>query len=608
MKKLLSSLFTIAALLSISCSGGSGKPTNINISAPQQGEDATPIIREALQTASKLGAKEITISLTDGEYRLLPELATERYIPITNHGNGSKKIAFLLENFDKVTIEGNGAELIFHGQMMPFLLENCNNVTIKDLTIDWDVPFTFLGEVIAVDPKGEWREIKPRTKEDGFSWKLAGGRIKFPNIDGFSYTELGSTLAFTPDTKRPIVGALDLHSNPTKVEKLPNGNLKIYEKLRQMPPVGSLLSSKGNREDDRYAPAFDMKECKNIRLENVTVHHALGMAFLFERSEDITISDCNVILRDGSNRVISSTADATHFANCKGDILVENCTFQNMLDDGTNVHGTYVVVTDILNSKTVRVALQHFEQMGFKFADKGDDMWFIKTPSPERAEVRTVNSTKNINEKYIDIEFTEAIPSDLKVGDILENKTWNPTYTMRGCTIQNIRARAVIIKTPEKIVIEDNYFSSMMSGVLLRGESNFWYESGAVTDVTIQNNTFHNSGDCGSKHAALYITPVFGKGFDKNMPYDRGIKFINNKIDTFNPRVVIAENAEDLLIEGNTIILNNDGKATFPDAPVFDLTDCVNVTIQDNSHKADRDITMLEADETSLKTLSTDLK
>ena len=37
-----------------------------------------------------------------------------------------------------------------------------------------------------------------------------------------------------------------------------------------------------------------------------------------------------------TQRVISTTADATHFVNCKGDILIENCRFENMLDDGTN--------------------------------------------------------------------------------------------------------------------------------------------------------------------------------------------------------------------------------------------------------------------------------
>ena len=42
----------------------------------------------------------------------------------TNHDNGDKKVAFLLEGFDSVEIQGNGSELIFHGQIFPFQFEN----------------------------------------------------------------------------------------------------------------------------------------------------------------------------------------------------------------------------------------------------------------------------------------------------------------------------------------------------------------------------------------------------------------------------------------------------------------------------------------------------
>ena len=112
--------------------------------------------------------------------------------------------------------------------------------------------------------------------------------------------------------------------------------------MKKYPPVGSVLSSKGDREHDRYAPAFEVKSSKNITFDGLVVHHALGMGYLFERTEDIKILNCGVYLRKGTERVISSTADATHFANCKGDILIENSRFENMLDDGTNVHGTYV--------------------------------------------------------------------------------------------------------------------------------------------------------------------------------------------------------------------------------------------------------------------------
>ncbi len=566
--------------------------------SPEEG-DMTPKLRELLESVNSDG---IRIELEAGTYYFKPDYAFEKYCALTNHGNGSKKILFPINNYNKVEIEGNGAKIICHGQMMPFLFEECDNVTVSNLSINWDIPFTFLAEVVAVDPNGEWREVKPR--REGFSWALKNGEIQFPNIDGFNYAYLGSTLEFTKDTKRVAPQAVDMHSEPTRVEELENGNLKIYEKLRVMPRVGTLLSSKGDRAQDRYAPAFDFKSCNNIRLQGVTVHHALGMAYLFEKSKDISIINSNVKLEEGSNRVISSTADATHFANCAGDILIDGCTFQNMLDDGTNVHGTYVEVDEVLNATSVRVAFKHFEQMGFSFTELKDEMWFVLHPSPSRlSETGVVKSVKVVNEKYTVIEFEEPLPAGMKKGDILENKTWNPTFTMRNCTINNHRARNVVLKTPLKTVIENNNFSSMMSAILFRGETYFWFESGAVQDVLIKGNKFINCADCGTEHAVLYVTPRLGESFNQTEQYDRNIRFVDNYIDSYNHKVVWADRVDGLLIEGNTIIRNTQGVPVFKDDPIFQLENCKNVVIKDNSYKGKETDNVLKADTVSMENL-----
>ena len=108
------------------------------------------------------------------------------------------------------------------------------------------------------------------------------------------------------------------------------------------------------------------------------------------------------------------------------------------------IRSYYVEVNKILDVHTVRVELKHFEQLGFEFAAPGDEVWFIKSPNPDRAEVSTVAQANPVNERFIDIQFDQTLPNDLKVGDILENRTWNPVFTMRGCTIRNHRARNVI--------------------------------------------------------------------------------------------------------------------------------------------------------------------
>lgn len=585
------------AIMAVSATFGMAKTSDPIIIKPVNG-DMTPIIYKILEEAE---TKDIQLVFEKGIYRFMPNYAFGKYLEITNHGNGYKRIIFNFDKFRSVTIEGNGAEFIFHGQAMPFLFEDCESVKVSNLVIDWDIPFTFLGEVVAVNEEEGWRDIKPF--KDGFSWEIRNDHLEFPNIDGFSYSYPGSTLAFDAAEKRPVHGAWDIYSKPRWVEKLPNDNLRFHELLKHYPPIGSLLSSKGDREHDRYAPAFDFKTSSNIYLDGIVVHHALGMGFLFERSENITLINSGIYLREGTNRVISTTADATHFCNCKGSILIENCRFENMLDDGINVHGTYVEVDEVIDNSTIRTKLMHFEQRGFEFAATGDEVWFIRQPSPQRRETALISKVKFINDEFIEISFDSQLPAGLKPGDILENKTWNPEFTLRGSTIRNHRARNVVLKTPLKTVIEENLFSSMMSSIFFRGESFFWFESGAVNDVLIQNNTFEYIAYSGSEHSVLNITPRLGKTFDQSITYDRNISFINNTIRTFGNRIVMADRVDGLIIKNNKIIKTYGVPELYPATPLIELTNCQNTLIQGNSYEGGSE-TGIKADEQSDLTLS----
>ncbi|MGI2258688.1 alpha-1,3-galactosidase-related protein [Shewanella sp. GXUN23E] len=568
---------------------------------PEKG-DMTPALRRAIEAAK---SKNIRIVLQKGTYKFFPDYAYSAYRVITNHGNGLKKSAFVFDGFDAVEIEGNDAELIFHGQMAPFQFYNSNNIKVRDVSVDWDVPFTFTAEVTAVNPQQGWVELLPLPGQQA---RVAKGRLLFPDVDDFNYPYPGSSLYFDPVNKRVVHGAWDFSSFPSRVEKLPGGKIRLYEELKQYPQVGFWWTSKGDRDNDRYAPAFQVRNSNNILLDGVKVHHALGMAFLFERSRDISILNSAVVLKDEEhgNRVISSTADASHFANCGGDILIENSRFENMLDDGVNVHGTYVKVDAILDDHSVRAELMHFEQLGFEFAGEGDEVWFIHKPDVSRQQVDKVVGVKPVNEQYVELTFSQPLPESLKVGDLLENKTWNPTFTLRNSQIGDHRARSIVLKTPKKIVIENNRFYSMMSCVFLRGESHYWYESGAVTDVTIRNNRFEHCAYSGGEHAVLTITPRLGKGFDARQLFDSNIQFVDNDVITFDNRVVWADRVNNIKVAGNHIrhVTDASRPPLYPDAPVFEFSNSQNIQLYGNDYVGEAK-ELIRADDASKASLST---
>lgn len=145
----------------------------------------------------------------------------------------------------------------------------------------------------------------------------------------------------------------------------------------------------------------------------------------------------------------------------------------------------------------------------------------------------------------------------------------------------------------------------MMSSIFFRGETHFWFESGGVTDVLIQNNTFEYCAYSGAEHAILNITPRLGQTFDQSQLFDRNIRFENNTIHTYGNRIVMADRVDGLTIKGNKIVKTDQGPNLYPDAPIVELINSQNVRVEGNSYEGDAE-KIIKADEKSLSTLVLD--
>lgn len=55
------------------------------------------------------------------------------------------------------------------------------------------------------------------------------------------------------------------------------------------------------------------------------------MGIVGQRTHNVTVESCKVTPSNG--RMISCTADATHFSNCTGKIELSHCIFENQMDD-----------------------------------------------------------------------------------------------------------------------------------------------------------------------------------------------------------------------------------------------------------------------------------
>lgn len=566
------------------CLSASKETNHVVLEVSEMGEDFTPKIMEILGHHSNIQSLEFK----PGVYHFYPEKAKEKYLKISNNDNGLRKYAFDLVGKKDIRITGNGATFKFHGSIIPFLIENSENIDIQGINIEYDYPFDFEGIVVANDEKNKTFDLhvdpnnKFEIKDDllffhGYDWKIG----------------LGENIVYNPKTKSPAYYTAKYEHNFNghflKATAINENTIRLSNiHAENVPPVGSIYSDKGPHGENRNIVGFRVYKSKNIKLYNINLYHTGAMALIAEKTETVILKRFNVLLKAGSSRVISSNADATHFVNCKGKITIDSCRFENMLDDATNVHGTYMICDAFLDAHTVAVKFGHFQQQGFDFAEKGDTLRFIDRTNILPVVTGIVKTIDKINENYYKIVLKDKLPpfGDKKVA--VENITWMPSLEVKNCVIKQNRARSLLISTSKPVLIEDNYFASMMAGIRICGDANYWFESGPVSNVVIKGNTFENLGIGGhAPQAILQIDPIIGKKFRKDGYYHKNIIFENNTIKTFDPLIIYALSVDGLEIRNNTIIQTKTYQPIFSELSQFDLQNCTNTKIEGNVYKGD---------------------
>jgi len=148
------------------------------------------------------------------------------------------------------------------------------------------------------------------------------------------------------------------------------------------------------------------------------------------------------------------------------------------------------------------------------------------------------------------------------------------------------RARGLLLSTPGKVVIEGNHFESSGSAILIAGDANNWYETGAVKDVTIRNNVF--AAPCLTSlyqfsEAVISIYPEIPDLEASNEKYHRNISILDNEFHLYDYPVLYAKSVDGLVFAGNKLIRSHLFTPFHPRKYGFSLLSCRNVEISGNS-------------------------
>ena len=476
---------------------------------------------------------------------------------ILNSGNIPLRAAFVLRNLKNVTIDLNGAEIVMHGRIMPFALFDCENITFRNFSIDYDRPFYTQGTVMEYSDNSVTIKIPELfayridnhdfiALSDFWEHRLITGdmllRCMDPNTgrpsanSGVILALIGDRIYPRPNPPLPIhhLYADDLGDRIVRLRNLPDGF---------SPVKGEILAM---THEDRRKTAFLIERCTDTFFEHVRLIHIGAMGITANLCHNISLDDFSMYIDEKCpDRIISINADSFHCFHCTGLMKVENCRFENMLDDAINIHGNYLVCRKKVDDRTLMVQNRCAGIKNMEFMLPGDDITIYRQNTQEIKWNGITESSEYIDDdQNMLITFREPIKSDIDEGDILENRKM-PDIDISGCRVKCMGGFR--ISSGKKVSIRDCSFENSSFSILFSGDMDYWYENGPVKDVTIQGCEFIKCGI--PVQTACGFRPT-----DKAPYYHENITFTDNLIEDPEREIMDLRNVRNIVCKSNRII------------------------------------------------------
>ncbi|MBQ9806942.1 MAG: right-handed parallel beta-helix repeat-containing protein [Clostridia bacterium] len=492
-------------------------------------------------------------------------------------------LAVWMKHMKNCTLRGNGARLWLAGQMQVFTLDRCESITIEGFFVNWEKPLVAEGVVENVSESYMDVYVDPET----FPHRYEDGNLYFEVGADEWYRFNHRMIAFEPHRRTVRRGTGDIGS--LAVSELGNNRYRLTLKREYSVQVGDLLNM---RHNERVHAGIFSEKCRNTVVRDVTFYSCGGLGCLAQFCHDLTYERVHFLPDVQRGRLVSSGRDdGMHVTCCSGRVTVTECSFHALMDDPINVHGCCVTADEIVDDRTLRCRYRHEDACGFAYwAETGDEIAFLDRGVMHEIGRASAASYTLLDQMTFLLSFDAPLPKEIlsmaQRGDslALDNLSHTAEFICTKNRFGSCRARGVLVSTPKHVLIADNLFESSGSAILVAGDSNYWFESGACCDVEITRNIF--TDDCLSSmyqfcHGVISICPVVPKPM-REKPYHTNIRITDNRFDSADVPVLYAFSCEKLLFAKNRIFKSPSAGKLREANHAVNLSYCSDVLIEKN--------------------------
>lgn len=540
-------------------------------------QNAVPFFEKALQIARQY--QNAVILFPKGVYNFSPSFKPG-YSDTTYTINK-------ISGIKNLTIDGGGSEFIIHGKTIPFSIENCQNITLKNFAIDYQRPLITQGEFQLVSDTA----IHLKIDKSQYPYQIADQKVWYLG-EGWRSDHCYYNQVFDPHTGDIVP---QTHDDPTgdfykhPAKEIAPGIISFKG------PFNWLFKPKARQIITMYnyiyaANTFQFSDCSGVAVKNITVYHGGSLCMYATSTYNIDIDSLNIVARKSKKRLFSNIADGIHLKGCGGKITIKNCTYNGGGDDFINVHNMYGIVEQKITDKKLQI--KSFK--GLHFAPN-DTLWHIDIKNGQRIATNQVTAIRLISgtnwNGLFEFDLKIKVPETLIAGDLIESAKWIPDVLIKNNRIlKRNRGSGIRVTTPYKAVIENNYFNTAGHAILIEGDLTGWRESGALNNLVIRNNTFDNCLTSGSVtggrwewgEAVIDIVPSVKPQSTDDKAFHHNITISDNRFICFDYPVLRARSVDTLNFINNKLIRSYIQKPYTVVKANFLLEGCHHVKITEN--------------------------
>ena len=446
-------------------------------------------LRELIERELAAGAKEVSVPA--GTYRL-------------KRAPGPTPALLPLEGLRGVTLDLTGVRLLGEDLLPALWMENCEDTTVRGLTIDYDpLPFT-QGTLVSVAEDRRSVEVEVHAGYPAAAMNAGGGpggRIMF--YAGGSATLKRGTRMTRPEAIEPLGGN--------------RYRLRVIHKLWPAVAAGDGFSMTLPRKQPH---AVQLEGGRGLTLENVTIHSSPMFAVLESHGNANTYR--GVRIEPGPTprgatrpRLRSANADGIHSKYTTVGPAVLGCHMEAQGDDAVAINGDYQLVVAAEGATLTLLGRPPAKQL----VSPGEHVRVVSPGgSTEAAEVLGVELMDASGSPHAD-----AVAAVLagKAPALIRKPGWYTTlhrltldrplagspgdyafnadrqgdgYRVEDSTARNHRARGFVLKASRGRVVGNTIDGVALSGILILPGMKHWMESGFARDVVIEGNRVTDTG------------------------------------------------------------------------------------------------------------------